>query len=633
MKKKLFTCLVAGTMAVSLAACGGGTSGSVPESSELEPAPVPSSSEEPAYVAPTPVALERKSDLSIDFEDGNFAFVEPYTQKANAADITLSVEDYEGSKALKVVNNDGNCPYVGLDVSSLLGADVAKLATIEFLAGTEHASGFAATSGKIYSWSGEDLDESSAAWSVYTEGKNPYYCSRTLDDGQEFIADAGNLFILSLETDNGTEPATWYIDDIRFLDKDGNLLKPADTTVAFNAPAAFKGATGGFQNLFALAKSVAFPDFACKGGAWAQDGFSIPDDVRAAIVPGSVIQVDYTSTTGHMWVLFPDSAAGWMRVGVGDYDGSGQGYAYTNNAGTSVQISYDDIVKVVGDDPAAWGDRLQCESDGDWEVYGVKVGQAAPVYAPSDTVAIDGAAFKGSAWGQEGVSMTDDFRAALVPGSVIEIDYTSATGELWTVFPDSAAGWMRVGVGDYDGSGQGYALCDGSKCFIPYETIAQYLGDDTSAWGDRIQCEASSDWEVYGIKVGKATGFKPSNSIVALDGAAFKGGAWGQEGVSMTDDFRAALVPGSVINIDYTSATGELWTVFPDSAAGWMRVGVGNYDGSGQGNASCDGTHCQITYETIAAYLGEDTSTWGDRIQCEATSDWEVYGISVGQVK
>ena len=62
-----------------------------------------------------------------------------------------------------------------------------------------------------------------------------------------------------------------------------------------------------------------------------------------------------------------------------------------------------------------------------------------------------------------------------------------------------------------------------------------------------------------------------------------------------------------------------------------MRIGVGDFDGSGQGYAAYDGTHAQITYDTIAQYLGEDTSTWGTTIQCEATSAWEVYSVTIGQ--
>ena len=64
-----------------------------------------------------------------------------------------------------------------------------------------------------------------------------------------------------------------------------------------------------------------------------------------------------------------------------------------------------------------------------------------------------------------------------------------------------------------------------------------------------------------------------------------------------------------------------------------MRVGVGDYDGSGQGYAKCTGTSMQVTYETIAEVLGEDTSKWGKRVQFEASSPWEVKSASIGTVK
>ena len=35
----------------------------------------------------------------------------------------------------------------------------------------------------------------------------------------------------------------------------------------------------------------------------------------------------------------------------------------------------------------------------------------------------------------------------------------------------------------------------------------------------------------------------------------------------------------------------------------------------------------------IAEQCGEDVSTWGDRIQFEATSDWTVNSASIGIVK
>ena len=44
---------------------------------------------------------------SLDFEDGNIGFVAVYEGMANSAAATLEVVDYNGSKALKVTNDNG----------------------------------------------------------------------------------------------------------------------------------------------------------------------------------------------------------------------------------------------------------------------------------------------------------------------------------------------------------------------------------------------------------------------------------------------------------------------------------------------------------------------------------------------
>ena len=98
-----------------------------------------------------------------------------------------------------------------------------------------------------------------------------------------------------------------------------------------------------------------------------------------------------------------------------------------------------------------------------------------------------------------------------------------------------------------------------------------------------------------------------------------------QDGFEMPQEIIDALVPGSVVNISYASTTGKLWIVMPDAAAGWMRVGDGT-----NGAAACKDGICQITYEQLAQFCGDDVSTWGARMQCESDDAWEVYGVSVG---
>ena len=107
---------------------------------------------------------------------------------------------------------------------------------------------------------------------------------------------------------------------------------------------------------------------------------------------------------------------------------------------------------------------------------------------------------------------------------------------------------------------------------------------------------------------------------------AYEGGGWSQNGAEMPQEFLDALVPGSVIEISYESEDGTMWIVLPDAAAGWSRVAN---DGSAAINSSKN--TCQITYEQIAAVCGEDKSTWGACLQCEAGSAWKVYSVKVGQ--
>ena len=631
--KKLLACLMAGTMVLSMAACGG-EEASTPDPTQAPAAPTEAPAAEPtAEPAPEPVV----EDASIDFEDGNMGFLQVYTVPANAdAATTLEVVDFNGSKAVQITNA-GAVPFVGIDVQSLLGDNTEKLASMELSIGVANPSGkFQAVSGEILAWSGEDLVESLDAWSVYMENANPKKAVATLAAGEEFVNGANNLFILNMKVDNakdaGLGNSTLYIDNIRFLDKDGNLLT-ADSSVAFAGPDAFAGSGVDMSNLYAVSNAVNWEGYAVSGGAWSQAGVAFTDEVKAALVPGSVIEIDYASETGNMWVVMNESANGWLRVGVGDCDGSGQGYAYLNNSRNKAQITFEQIAQYCGDDVSTWGSGFQCESDGAWEVFSVKVGQAAPAYCPTNTVNVEGFAVSAGGWAQAGVDLSADAIAALVPGSVIEIEYASETGNMWTVWPGSTKGWMRVGVGDCDGSGQGYALCNGSKCYLTYEQIAEWLGDDVSAWGTTLQCESDGAWEVFSVKIGTASEFKAANASVNLDGFAVSAGGWAQAGIEMTPEFLAALVPGSVINIQYTSETGNMWTVWPGSSKGWMRVGVGNCDGSGQGFAVCDGSTCQISYETLVEWLGEDTSTWGTTLQCESDGAWEVFSVSVGYTK
>ena len=624
--KRFLTVLLATAMAVvTLTACGGDaeTAGSNTENAGTEE----TVSADGTGEAATPVATV----ASVDFEDGNCGFVKMNLLKGSPDESLLSVVDYNGSKALYAENVSGKAMFIGINVSALLGDQVADLSTITMDIGTEAADGsFAATSGYLYAYAGEGNEEVKCdAWSVYLETQNPK--TATFDvSGVGFVAGADNYILLSKETDNNATAASMYLDNITFLDAEGNVLT-ADTTVDFGSPAGFESAGTDLSNLCAMTDVVTFEGFETSGDAWSQAGFTMPQEVLDALVPGSVVQIEYTSETGDMWIVMNEAEAGWSRVGVGNIDGSESSAAYINNSKNICQVTYEQIAEKCGEDVSTWGSTMQCEASGAWQVFSVKVGQRAPHYAVADAVTFEGFETKGDAWSQAGFTMPQEVLDALVPGSIVEISYTSETGDMWIVMNEAEAGWSRVGVGNIDGSGSSPAVFDGSKCYVTYEQIAEKCGDDVSTWGSTMQCESSGAWEVYGVKVGTAVEFQMVNTPVVFEGFETKGDAWSQAGFTMPQEILDALVPGAVVEITYTSETGDMRVVMNEAEAGWSRVGVGNIDGSASSPAAFDGMTCQVTYEQIAEKCGDDVSTWGSTMQCESSGAWEVYSVAVWQ--
>ena len=557
-------------------------------------------------------SAEAAASDKIDFADGAYGFLGLSTAKGNADASELSVVDYNGGKALKIVSQ-GKVPYVAFNLEGLVGDKIADVRAISATFGVDlGADGkFYAVSGEVYTYTGADNNEAKHGWSVYLAKKNPRTIVTKLDDGEAFVAGAGNTVVFSKETDNyqtaSGAPVAWYLTDIQFLDAEGNAL-------ALDLSATYQAAETGrdMSNLVALTNAVEFPGFSgISAGGWAQDGLEMPQEIIDALVPGSVVEVEFESADGTMWIVLPDAAAGWMRVG-----GCGNDVDAVNNSHNIAQIPYEMIVKFCGEDKATWGARMQCEAQTDWTVYAVRVGQRAHQIVLKNAVEFPGFAKSASAWAQDGLEMPQEIIDALVPGSVVEVNFESADGSMWIVLPDAAAGWSRVA--------QGEATIIGDKAYITYEQIVAVCGEDKATWGARMQCEAASDWSVYGVRVGQKGELMGVVNPVAFAGFDKSGSAWGQDGLEMPQEITDALVPGAVVTISYESADGTMWIVMPDSAAGWMRVGNDGAD-------VATGSVAQITYEQIAAACGEDKATWGARMQCEAASDWHVYSVTVGQ--
>ncbi|MBQ8633844.1 MAG: hypothetical protein IJ420_09590 [Lachnospiraceae bacterium] len=607
-KQRIFAVVMAAVMTLSLVACGEKQTGN-----DVTPTTAPTTAPTEAPAQPTEAPAPQNvtiADASITFEDGNMGFVDAYMSHARSANVELSIVDFNGSKALKVVNTTGTskAPFVAIDASSFLGADVAKVAGVEMVIGTSSPDGkFHAVSGEIGSWWGAKQEKNVlGSWSVYMAKKNPKVITGAVPAGNELVADAFNIVYVGMTTDNAATDegvcSEFYIDDIRFFDAAGNTLK-GDTTVAFNWPAMDEVD----YSIYKLSNVTEFDGYVSKEGAWTQAGADFTQELLDALVPGTALEIDFKSEDNTMWAVFPDATAGWSRIA--------QGAAVINDSGSKAQITYEQIVAVVGEDKANWGARLQFEAQTAWEVYGIRVGTYGKNTSMANPVAFDGYVCKEGAWTQAGADFTQELLDAIVPGTAVKVSYKSEDGTMWLVFPDATAGWSRIA--------QGTAVCDGETAYITYDQIVAVVGEDKANWGARLQFEAQTAWEVYGIEVGAFVEYPIMGSFVDFDGYAAKEGAWTQAGADFTTDLLAALTPGSIMEISYKSEDGTMWVVLPDAAAGWSRCA--------QGTAICTGDKAYVTYEQIAAVVGDDQSQWGARLQFESQTAWEVYAIRVGK--
>ena len=556
-------------------------------------------------------AAETEAAGKIDFADGAYPFLGLSMAKGNAdASTELSVVDYQGGKALKVLSK-GKVPYVAFNIEGLLGDKLSDVRAISVTFGIDEKGPngkFFAASGAVYTYTGEENAETKHEWSVYLAKKNPRTIVTALKDGEVFVPGMGNTLVISKETDNcqtatGT-PLALYLTNIEFLDAEGNAL-PVDLTAEYVSADTGRDTS----NLFALSNTVDFAGFTTTGGGWGQSGFDWDDAALEALVPGTAIEIEYESEDGSMWVVFPDAAAGWSRIA--------QDAAYINGSKNIAQITYEQIAEKLGEDKSAWGERLQCEAKSNWTVFSVKVGTCAHNLTLANAVEFPGFEASAGGWSQSGFNWDEAALAALVPGTAIEVNFESEDGSMWVVFPDAAAGWSRIA--------QGEAAIQGGKAYITYEQIAEKLGEDKSAWGGRLQCEAASNWTVYGVSIGKLIELPAVNNIVEFAGFEASAGGWSQSGFDWDTAVLDALNPGSALIITFESEDNSMWVVFPDAAAGWSRIA--------QGEATISGGKAYITYEQIAAKVGEDKAAWGGRLQCEAASNWTVYGVAVGQVK
>ena len=590
--------------------------------------------EVPAEVTPEAAPV---LPASIDFEDGQFGFVVPYTTPANADNSELAIVDFNGSKALKVTNVDGAVPYLAIDIASLTGDKIATVKTITMDIGIENPDGkFYACSGKITAYSGEKRTESQEPWSVYLEKKNPNTAKAVLDAGEEFAAGFQNMIILSLETDNGAaagaKSANFFIDNIRIIDATGNSIK-ADSSAQFDAPAGFSEVDRG--NLISVKNEVEIWG-GDSGAGWAQ-GTGMTTLAQggtfdpALITKDSVITIYYQST-GDMWLVASSWVDGapfsWQRV-------ADAGASIKNPSGTIAQVTYDQLAEYCKtEDFVKYLSNLQCESDQEWSVSKVTIGQRSGVVDLKNEVEI-WSGDSGDAWAQgtgvQTLAQGGTFDPALIqPGCVINIEYES-TGLVWLVassFVDGAPfSWQRV-------ADAGASAQDGKTCQITYDQLAEYCKTkDFVKYLSQLQVESDQPWKALKVTIGYPSGLVSVNKQVDIAGlAGDKGDAWAQgtgvQTLVQGGTFDPALIqPGCVITIDYASE-GMMWLVcssFVDGAPfSWQRV-------ADAGVAATNGKRAQVTYDQLVEYCKtEDFVKYLSQLQCESDFAWEAYRVTIG---
>ena len=252
-----------------------------------------------------PVLAEEAPATIIDFADGNYAFCGVDTTAGNADACELSVVDYKGGKALRV-DVHAKVPYVALNIEGLLGENYTRLVAMSFDVGAELGSDgkFYAQSGKVYLCTGEKLDKHGYDWSVFMKNKNPK-TAKVNFNGLTLTAGIGEYLLITKETDTfvdsgrfvGEEPRDIYPTNLQFFDTEGNAL-PLDLTAEYVSA----NTEADLSNLSVLTNVVEFPGFTCEGNGWSQSGFSMPEEFRAALVPGSVIEISFESGNGTMWL-------------------------------------------------------------------------------------------------------------------------------------------------------------------------------------------------------------------------------------------------------------------------------------------------------------------------------------------
>lgn len=124
---------------------------------------------------------------------------------------------------------------------------------------------------------------------------------------------------------------------------------------------------------------------------------------------------------------------------------------------------------------------------------------------------IEGFALEGVSWSQVGIMLNQEQKDLLIPGSVVQITYTSDS-PIWLVAMSSFEnmnpnGLIIRAIDENTYENEGYIKLTNPEENIytiqfPYELLEKYFGSNFKDYLMMLQCEGSSDWVVYSLAIG-----------------------------------------------------------------------------------------------------------------------------------
>ena len=183
---------------------------------------------------------------AVDFEDGNFSAFTVAVKADGSVDgdpALLSVVDFNGSKALFIDSQAKGTPKIKFDMTSLVGAsnlDKVKTVSIDLVITQPDAVAVPWQGGAIGATQGADGNTwyQGIEWSLQDDLKGTSdvkTITTTFGDGFGFVNDTPATYLLMNWGNSGSD---MYIDNVKFLDAEGNAVALAVTEVVATDAAA-----------------------------------------------------------------------------------------------------------------------------------------------------------------------------------------------------------------------------------------------------------------------------------------------------------------------------------------------------------------------------------------------------------